>query len=128
MKRVSSLRWRLQVWHGVILFLAIAGFGVVLHASVRHSRMMEIDAELAAAARVLEGGLRGVPREFLEGRPQHFLWRFLLHGLLTLLGHRERQLAFENITPLLLVEPDPNRVPPGVGEGTAQASHSRERY
>lgn len=65
---VNSLRWRLQVWHAAILFLAIAGFGAVLHASVRRLRINEIDAELAAAARVLEGGLRGVPREILEGR------------------------------------------------------------
>lgn len=65
----SSLRWRLQVWHAVILLLAISGFGAMLHASVRHSRIMEIDAELAAAARVLEGSLRGVPRDILDGRP-----------------------------------------------------------
>jgi heavy metal sensor kinase len=58
----------LQAWHAAILFLAIAGFGAVLHASVRQLRINEIDAELIAAARVLEGSLRGVPREFLEGR------------------------------------------------------------
>lgn len=64
-----SLRWRLQVWHAVILLLAIAGFGAVLHSSVRQLRINEIDAELAAAARVLEGSLRGVPRDVLEGMP-----------------------------------------------------------
>lgn len=65
---VNSLRWRLQVWHAAILFLAIFGFGAVLHSSVRQLRINEIDSELVAAARVLEGGLRGVPRDILEGR------------------------------------------------------------
>lgn len=63
----SSLRWRLQVWHALILLLAISGFGLVLHASVHRSRINEIDAELTAAARVLEGSLRGLPRELFEG-------------------------------------------------------------
>jgi heavy metal sensor kinase len=66
--RLSSLRWRLQVWHGAILFLAIAGFATVLHSSVRQLRLNEIDSELAAAAGALEGGLRGLPRDLLEGR------------------------------------------------------------
>ncbi len=65
---IRSLRWRLQVWHAVILFLAISGFGAVLHSSVRQLRINEIDSELTAAARVLEGSLRGVPRDVLEGR------------------------------------------------------------
>ncbi|MBS0263015.1 MAG: HAMP domain-containing protein [Planctomycetes bacterium] len=66
--RFHSLRWRLQVWHAAILCLAIGGFGFFLHAAVRQLRLQEIDAELVAAARVLEGGLRGLPRELLEGR------------------------------------------------------------
>ncbi|MBI3865574.1 MAG: HAMP domain-containing protein [Planctomycetia bacterium] len=65
---LKSIRWRLQAWHAAILLAAIAGFGAVLHAAVRQSRINEIDLELAAAARVLEGSLRGVPRDVLEGR------------------------------------------------------------
>src|SRR5262249_42829206 len=64
--------------------------------------------------------------EFLEGPPAHFLWLFLPHGSLLLLRHGERQLAFEDIAPLLLIEPDLNRVAPGVGESTAQAGHGRQ--
>jgi heavy metal sensor kinase len=66
--RVNSLRWRLQAWHAAILLLAISGFGAMLHASVRQLRFNEIDSELLAAAKVLEGGLRGLPRDLLEGR------------------------------------------------------------
>lgn len=62
---VKSLRWRLQAWHAAILLLAISGFGAVLHSAVRRAKFNEIDSELTAAARVLEGSLRGVPREFL---------------------------------------------------------------
>ncbi|HEY3964715.1 MAG TPA: hypothetical protein VGM05_09215, partial [Planctomycetaceae bacterium] len=64
---IRSLRWRLQVWHAAILFLAISGFGAVLHSSVRQLRINEIDSDLIAAARVLEGSLRGVPRDILGG-------------------------------------------------------------
>src|SRR5262245_44170539 len=63
-----SLRWRLQAWHALILILVIAGFGSVLYLTVRKARFDEIDAELQAAARVLEGSLRNFPRPMLEGR------------------------------------------------------------
>ncbi len=58
-----SLRWRLQAWHTLILFLVVSGFGAMLYAEVRRSRFDEIDAELLSAARVLEGVLRTLPPE-----------------------------------------------------------------
>ena len=65
---VKSLRWRLQLWHALILLGAIVGFGAMLQFSLRQSKFQEIDGDLMAAGRVIEGGLRGLPREILEGR------------------------------------------------------------
>ncbi len=59
---LKSLRWRLQLWHALILLAVIVAFGGVLFLEVRRSRMDEIDAELLAAARVLEGTLRAMPK------------------------------------------------------------------
>src|SRR5262245_55509931 len=64
---IRSLRWRLQAWQALILLLAIAGFGSVLYLEIRRARFDEIDAELIAAARVLEGSLRALPPPVLHG-------------------------------------------------------------
>ncbi|MFO0909855.1 MAG: ATP-binding protein [Isosphaeraceae bacterium] len=56
-----SLRWRLQVWHALILLIVVVGFAGMLYAEVRKARLDEIDAELLSAARVLEGVLRTLP-------------------------------------------------------------------
>jgi len=58
---IKSLRWRLQVWHALILLLVITGFGSLFYAEVRRARLDEIDAELLSGARVLEGVLRTMP-------------------------------------------------------------------
>jgi heavy metal sensor kinase len=57
---VRSLRWRLQAWHAVILLLVVAGFGSLFYLQSRRAKLDEIDAELLAGARVLEGVLRTV--------------------------------------------------------------------
>ena len=61
MPRHRSLRWRLQAWHALILFLVVAGFGTLLYLESRRAKLDEIDAELLAGARVLEGVLRATP-------------------------------------------------------------------
>jgi two-component system OmpR family sensor kinase len=66
----KSIRGRLLIWHAVILLLAVAGFGAALYAQVRRARLDEIDADLHAAARSLEGTLRTFPPHVLEGRPE----------------------------------------------------------
>lgn len=66
----KSIRGRLVIWHAGILLLAVAGFGAALYAQVRRARLDEIDADLHAAARSLEGTLRGFPPHVLEGRPE----------------------------------------------------------
>lgn len=62
----KSLRWRLQLWHAAILVLAIAGFSAVLFLQFQRSLLREIDAELLAGARALEGTLKLAPRMLLE--------------------------------------------------------------
>ncbi len=57
---VRSLRLRLQAWHALILLLVVAGFGALLYFQSRRAKLDEIDAELLAGARVLEGVLRTV--------------------------------------------------------------------
>lgn len=65
-----SLRLRLQVWHAVILLLVVLGFGWVLYREIVRSRWDEVDAELLAAGRVLEGALRAIPRPVLNNAGQ----------------------------------------------------------
>jgi two-component system, OmpR family, sensor kinase len=57
----NSLRWRLQAWHALILLMVVAGSGTAFTLEARRARFDEIDAELLAAARVLEGVLRTRP-------------------------------------------------------------------
>ena len=61
-----SIRWRLLVWHAGILILTVAGFGAVLYFQIRHARLHEVDAELQASARALEGTLRVLPDRALD--------------------------------------------------------------
>jgi two-component system, OmpR family, sensor kinase len=58
---ISSLRWRLQFWHAIILSTVIAAFGTAFYFQLKRSTWGEIDLELLASARVLEGTLRTVP-------------------------------------------------------------------
>jgi two-component system, OmpR family, sensor kinase len=63
----SSLRWRLQIWHAVILLGVVLVFGAVLYAQIHRATVDEIDAELLAGARVLEVALRTLPPHVVEG-------------------------------------------------------------
>lgn len=63
-----SLRLRLQAWHALILLVVVVGFGSVLYGEIVRSRWDEVDAELLAAGRVLEGALRALPRPILHSR------------------------------------------------------------
>jgi heavy metal sensor kinase len=58
---IKSLRWRLQLWHAIILFAAVTLFGAAFYRELHRSTLGEIDAELLSAARVLEGTLRSLP-------------------------------------------------------------------
>ena len=65
---VKSIRWRLQLWYALILLLVVAGFASVLYYQIGRARFDEIDADLHAAARALEGTLRALPPQALDPR------------------------------------------------------------
>lgn len=51
----KSLRWKIQVWHALILAILITGFAGVLYGTQRWTRLRQIDQELAAAAEIVMG-------------------------------------------------------------------------
>jgi two-component system, OmpR family, sensor kinase len=63
----KSMRWRLLAWHAAILSCTVAGFGAALYFKIRQARLADVDAELQAAVRTLEGALRVFPANVLEG-------------------------------------------------------------
>jgi two-component system, OmpR family, sensor kinase len=65
----KSIRWRLQLWYALILLLVVAGFASTLYYQIGRARLDEIDADLHAAARALEGSLRVLPPHVLD--PKH---------------------------------------------------------
>ena len=42
----KSLRWRLQVWHAVVLMVVISSFGAVVYDLLWRTRLQQVDAEL----------------------------------------------------------------------------------
>ncbi len=59
----NSIRWRLQLWHGLVLFLVLAGFGITARQLDRTSRFQRIDRELQQRAGLISNALRrGEPR------------------------------------------------------------------
>lgn len=50
---IRSLRWRLQLWHGLVLWIVLAVFGVVVYFLQWQTRLQQIDAELDRTAEVL---------------------------------------------------------------------------
>lgn len=64
---VRSLRWRIQIWHGVILAVVIVLFGAITYVQQRRSCTATIDNELRSAAEVLTGQLRSASAGTLQG-------------------------------------------------------------
>jgi two-component system, OmpR family, sensor kinase len=66
----KSLRWRLQVWHAIILACVVVGFAAALYIQMRRTTLGDIDEELLSGARVIEASLRKPPPPgFRPGRP-----------------------------------------------------------
>lgn len=67
----KSIRWRLQLWYGVILVIVLAGFGVTAYRLERNRRFRAVDEELqqrmAALARALHAN---APQS--QGGPEGF--------------------------------------------------------
>ncbi len=61
----NSIRWRLQLWYGLILVTVLAGFGFTAYQLERGQKFRRIDDELRRRANALMGALRPPPR----GRP-----------------------------------------------------------
>jgi two-component system, OmpR family, sensor kinase len=64
---LRSLRWQLLIWNALILLLVEIGFGAALYFKIRQAGYDEIDAELIAAARTIDGALRALARPILTG-------------------------------------------------------------
>jgi heavy metal sensor kinase len=61
MKVLHSIRWRLQLWHGLILVAVLAGFGLTAQRLQRANELRRVDAELQQRLGVLLGALRRPP-------------------------------------------------------------------
>lgn len=53
-----SIRWRLQLWHGLLLILVLAGFGITAYQLQRANQFKRIDQQLQRRHSVLGGVLR----------------------------------------------------------------------
>ena len=64
----DSIRWRLQLWHGLILVVVLAGFGVTAYQVARENQFRRIDQDLDQRLMAL---LRPQPRDRGGGPPDH---------------------------------------------------------
>src|SRR5438552_1552699 len=55
---LNSIRWRLQLWHGLLLVLVLAGFGVTAYQLQRANLFRRIDQQLQRRNSVLASALR----------------------------------------------------------------------
>jgi two-component system OmpR family sensor kinase len=75
MKLFKSIKWRLQIWYGLILVGVLAGFGLTAYHLTRNQQMARIDGELHRRVGMLINAMhRPPPRgpEFDFGGPDHF--------------------------------------------------------
>jgi two-component system OmpR family sensor kinase len=59
----KSIRWRLQLWYGLILLVVLAGFGFTADRLERSRQLRQIDRELHQRISTLATALRPPPRE-----------------------------------------------------------------
>ena len=68
MKIFKSIKWRLQIWYGLILVVVLAGFGITAYQLERNRQFRQIDDELHRRIGVLGNALhRPPPRRQDEG-------------------------------------------------------------
>ncbi len=63
-----SIRWRLQVWHGLMMLGVLIGFGVTAYQLERATRMHQVDQELEERQKNLRQSLRDGPPDGPPGR------------------------------------------------------------
>lgn len=75
----KSIQWRLQIWHGAILLLVLAAFGITAYQLVRVNRFRLIDQELERHAREMAETVLPTPDNpnFLK------MWQSLMAGTLS---------------------------------------------
>lgn len=54
----KSIKWRLQLWYGLILVVVLAGFGITAYQMERSRQFLKIDDELHQRVEVLKSALR----------------------------------------------------------------------
>jgi signal transduction histidine kinase len=62
MKIYKSIKWRLQLWYGLILVVVLAGFGFTAYQLERNQQFSRIDNELHQRVGILANSLRRPPR------------------------------------------------------------------
>ncbi len=58
----KSIRWRLQIWYGIILLTVLTGFGVTAYQLERGRQFRRIDEDLRQRANMIGGPMRLPPR------------------------------------------------------------------
>ncbi len=64
-----SIRWRLQLWHGLILLLVLTGFGWTAYRLQSANEMRRVDAELQRHLNQLRGAFGPPPQRPRRGAP-----------------------------------------------------------
>ena len=65
---LNSIRWRLQLWHGLLLVLVLAGFGLTAYQLQRSNQFRRIDQDLQHRVAIIASVMRR-PGEGPGGRP-----------------------------------------------------------
>ena len=65
----KSLRWRLQVWHAIVLLTVLTSFGGIVHSLHWQTRLQQVDAELDRTAGLVMSQLRRLLPRPPGGRP-----------------------------------------------------------
>jgi len=71
----QSIRWRLQLWYGLVFLALLAGFGVTAYALLRNVQLRHLDGEFQRRIGPLSSSLRpppGGPRPFFPFFPNPF--------------------------------------------------------
>lgn len=64
--RTRSLRWRIQAWYSGILALSLLVISVLLLWETSRSMWDDVDSDLLAGAKLIDGAMRRLPPEVLE--------------------------------------------------------------
>ena len=66
----KSIKWRLQIWYGLILVVVLAGFGGTAYQLERNRQFRRVDDDLHRRIGELAQLLHGPPRRPQQGRPE----------------------------------------------------------